>query len=151
MLNWRRKPNRKAGQGDQTTSGQLASSQATPNDQSASSRSQSPLDLAADRSHLGGRMPNGLLSQPYQQESMAHAQLSPESGLHLAAEDDIDFDEEWYLAQNADVARAVAEGRGKSGLEHYLRRGRFEGRQPLPPYGWKRPEKRELGTADEAP
>ena len=45
------------------------------------------------------------------------------------------FDERWYLAQNADVARAVAQGRCTA-LEHYVSRGRDEGRLPMAPDGW---------------
>lgn len=52
---------------------------------------------------------------------------APESGEHL------EFDEEWYLGRYPDVAKAVEEGRGKSGLEHYLVHGRREGRLPVPP------------------
>jgi hypothetical protein len=44
----------------------------------------------------------------------------------------LEFDEEWYLQQNPDVATAVHEGRGKSGLEHYLAYGRNEGRLAVP-------------------
>lgn len=47
----------------------------------------------------------------------------------------VEFNEEWYLDHNVDVAAAVAEGHCTA-LEHYLRRGRIEGRQPLPPDGW---------------
>jgi hypothetical protein len=45
----------------------------------------------------------------------------------------LDFDEEWYLRRYPDVAKAVSEGRGKSGLQHYLVHGRREGRLPVPP------------------
>ncbi|MGK7904038.1 MAG: DUF4347 domain-containing protein [Hormoscilla sp.] len=40
------------------------------------------------------------------------------------------FDESFYLAQNPDVANAVATGVFASGLEHYLGFGQFEGRSP---------------------
>jgi FkbH-like protein len=50
----------------------------------------------------------------------------------------IDFDENWYLARNQDVAMDVRRGRLKSGLAHYLMHGRDEGRLPLPPPGQSR-------------
>jgi FkbH-like protein len=51
--------------------------------------------------------------------------------------DEFKFDEAWYLASNKDVALAVAQGRGASGLQHYLLYGKKEGRLPLPPEGWR--------------
>jgi hypothetical protein len=48
-------------------------------------------------------------------------------------EQSFEFDEEWYLQQNQDVALAVREGRCKSGLAHYTAHGRNEGRPPVPP------------------
>ncbi len=45
----------------------------------------------------------------------------------------LEFDEEWYLGRYPDVAAAVQEGRGQSGLQHYLAYGRREGRMPVPP------------------
>jgi glycosyltransferase involved in cell wall biosynthesis len=48
------------------------------------------------------------------------------------------WDEEQYLARHADVRTAVKEGVVRSGLEHFLRYGRFEGR-PIdvrPVRGW---------------
>lgn len=39
-----------------------------------------------------------------------------------------DFDEEGYLRLNPDIAAAVASGKRESGLEHWLRYGRAEGR-----------------------
>src|SRR5262245_797315 len=39
-----------------------------------------------------------------------------------------DFDEEWYLGANPDVAAAVSSNMFRSGREHYVRHGRFEGR-----------------------
>ncbi len=45
----------------------------------------------------------------------------------------LEFDEEWYLRRYPDIAKAVAEGHVKSGLEHYLSHGRREGRLPVPP------------------
>ncbi len=39
-----------------------------------------------------------------------------------------DFDEAWYMGQYRDVAEAVAKGRFESGLEHFIRHGRAEGR-----------------------
>jgi hypothetical protein len=44
----------------------------------------------------------------------------------------LEFNENWYLRQNPDVAAAVQAGRGNSGLEHYLARGRNEGRLAVP-------------------
>jgi hypothetical protein len=43
------------------------------------------------------------------------------------------FDEEWYLSKYGDIARALSDGRLKSGYAHYVGRGRAEGRLPLPP------------------
>ena len=40
------------------------------------------------------------------------------------------FDEQWYLRQYTDVASAVLAGKVKSGFEHYLSSGYFEGRLP---------------------
>ena len=37
-----------------------------------------------------------------------------------------EFDEDFYLETNADIASAVREGRLKSGLQHYLAHGRDE-------------------------
>ncbi len=47
---------------------------------------------------------------------------------------EIGFDEEWYLATNPDVARAVAAGGVDTGLTHYLTHGREEGRRPHPTF-----------------
>jgi FkbH-like protein len=47
----------------------------------------------------------------------------------------IDFDEDWYLRQNRDVAQAVNEGGFRSGLQHFLAHGLAEGRSPLPQNG----------------
>lgn len=44
----------------------------------------------------------------------------------------VEVDEEWYLAQNPDIAEAVREGRAKSARDHYIHDGYFEGRQPFP-------------------
>ncbi|HEV2301189.1 MAG TPA: HAD-IIIC family phosphatase [Stellaceae bacterium] len=60
------------------------------------------------------------------------------AGEHPETEAATEFDEEWYLYSNKDVARAVEEGRGRSGLQHYLSHGRREGRSPLPPPDWDR-------------
>jgi len=43
---------------------------------------------------------------------------------------DFDFDEAWYLQNYPDVAKGVREGNCSSGLDHYLRHGRSEGRKP---------------------
>ncbi|MBA3922835.1 MAG: Ig-like domain repeat protein [Nostocaceae cyanobacterium] len=43
---------------------------------------------------------------------------------------DLLFDEKYYLANNADVAAAVAKGQVKSGLDHFLKYGEAEGRDP---------------------
>jgi|GEM_PF-2905292 len=40
------------------------------------------------------------------------------------------FDNSYYLAHNLDVATAVAKGQFKSGLDHFLQFGQFEGRDP---------------------
>jgi hypothetical protein len=44
----------------------------------------------------------------------------------------VDVDEEWYLARNPDVAEAVRGGMFKSGRDHFVRSGYFEGLQPFP-------------------
>lgn len=44
----------------------------------------------------------------------------------------VDVDEEWYLQRNPDIAEAVREGRTRSGREHFVNNGYFEGRQPFP-------------------
>jgi hypothetical protein len=44
----------------------------------------------------------------------------------------MDFDEGWYLARYPDIADAVKAGTFKSGKEHFLSNGYFEGRQPFP-------------------
>jgi hypothetical protein len=43
------------------------------------------------------------------------------------------FDENYYLAENPDVAEAVARGVYKSGVEHYLDYGQYEGRVAVDP------------------
>jgi phytanoyl-CoA hydroxylase len=48
--------------------------------------------------------------------------------MNLAADLESLFDEQAYLAQYQDVARAVEAGTLRSGLTHFLRRGQFEGR-----------------------
>jgi hypothetical protein len=50
-----------------------------------------------------------------------------------AEQEDIDFDEEWYLHRYPDVALALQKQPGSSGLAHYLLYGRQEGRLPVPP------------------
>nr|WP_279308104.1 calcium-binding protein [Niveispirillum sp. BGYR6] len=42
----------------------------------------------------------------------------------------VQVDEVWYLAQNPDVAKAVAQGVLESGAQHFQLRGQLEGRQP---------------------
>jgi Ca2+-binding RTX toxin-like protein len=42
------------------------------------------------------------------------------------------IDEEWYLANNPDVAQAVEQGVLESGAQHFQLRGQLEGRQPNP-------------------
>ena len=44
----------------------------------------------------------------------------------------VDVDEDWYLMRNPDIAEAVREGRAKSGRDHFINNGYFEGRQPFP-------------------
>jgi FkbH-like protein len=73
-------------------------------------------------------------SLPPQPEEAAQPDSSGEDR-NLTMEQQLDFDEKWYLDHNKDVAAAVAEGRCTA-LEHYLLRGRVEGRQPLPPDSW---------------
>ncbi|WP_134682446.1 hypothetical protein [Paracoccus ravus] len=42
----------------------------------------------------------------------------------------VEFDEEWYRKQYPDVDEAVREGLVKSGREHFINSGYFEGRLP---------------------
>jgi hypothetical protein len=42
------------------------------------------------------------------------------------------FDDHYYLAQNPDVAAAVAAGTFATGYDHYIKYGQFEGRSPSP-------------------
>jgi hypothetical protein len=44
----------------------------------------------------------------------------------------IDVDEDWYLAQNPDIAQAIAAGTTKSAKQHFVEHGYFEGRLPFP-------------------
>lgn len=43
------------------------------------------------------------------------------------------FSENWYLYRYSDVKQAVAKGTFKSGYEHYIKYGKNEKRQPVPP------------------
>jgi len=67
------------------------------------------------------------------QSVCAEATSPPSAVTQAEGGQSLEFDEDWYLQQNPDVALAIREGRGKSGLEHYLAHGRKEGRQPLRP------------------
>ena len=44
----------------------------------------------------------------------------------------VKVDESWYLERNPDIAEAVRDGRTKSGRDHFINNGYFEGRQPFP-------------------
>jgi hypothetical protein len=43
-----------------------------------------------------------------------------------------DVNEDWYLRQYPDVAKAISEGGAKSGKQHYVDNGYFENRLPFP-------------------
>ncbi|MGE0417820.1 MAG: hypothetical protein AB7O80_13530 [Acetobacteraceae bacterium] len=43
----------------------------------------------------------------------------------------VHVDEEWYLERNPDIARGVRDGIVKSGKEHFINNGYFEGRMPF--------------------
>jgi hypothetical protein len=43
-----------------------------------------------------------------------------------------DVDEEWYLRQYPDVAKAISDGGAKSAKQHYVDNGYFENRLPFP-------------------
>ena len=43
----------------------------------------------------------------------------------------IDVDEDWYLAQNPDIAEAIRSGTTKSAKRHFVEYGYFEGRLPF--------------------
>jgi hypothetical protein len=45
-----------------------------------------------------------------------------------------DFDEDWYLNQNADLAAAIPSDAFASGWHHFVTIGYFEGRSPIEPY-----------------
>jgi hypothetical protein len=47
-----------------------------------------------------------------------------------SSQDEVDFDEDWYLRTNPDVAEAVRTSVIGSGRQHYLAHGRAEGRKP---------------------
>lgn len=55
-----------------------------------------------------------------------HDRQQQQSGLVLWTTDDRS-----YLSQNPDVAAAVAQGKFKSGFDHFLDFGRFEGRSGI--------------------
>lgn len=57
-----------------------------------------------------------------------HEGRLPSAGYNGAA--DGEFDEAWYTSFYRDVGAAVARGEMTSGLEHYIRYGRDEGRSP---------------------
>ena len=42
----------------------------------------------------------------------------------------LEVDEAWYLARNPDVAQGIRDGVLRSGREHFIDHGYFEGRQP---------------------
>src|ERR1017187_9861385 len=52
------------------------------------------------------------------------------SGIAEFADRDFEFDEAWYLQAYPDVAEAVRDGVVPSGLTHYVKYGRDEGRLP---------------------
>ncbi len=52
----------------------------------------------------------------------------------IPADDVSSFDEAWYLENNPDVAKAVADGRFASAYQHWTMDGRAEGRIPPPGY-----------------
>jgi hypothetical protein len=43
----------------------------------------------------------------------------------------IDVDEDWYLAQNPDIAEAIVAGTTESAKRHFVEHGYFEGRLPF--------------------
>lgn len=49
-------------------------------------------------------------------------------GMHVGYSPNAVFDEEFYLSNNPEVAKAVQAGEFLSGFEHYIRYGRLEGR-----------------------
>ncbi len=42
----------------------------------------------------------------------------------------VEFDEAWYLEKNPDVKEAISKGSVKSGFDHFVHNGYFEGRLP---------------------
>ncbi len=65
----------------------------------------------------------------------------------------VDVDEEWYLARNPDIAEAARAGLFKSGRDHFINNGYFEGRQPFPivvDSDWYATRYPEIGDAIEA-
>jgi hypothetical protein len=43
----------------------------------------------------------------------------------------VDVDEAWYLEHNPDVAEAIEQGAYRSGKQHFVEEGYFEGRTPF--------------------
>jgi tetratricopeptide (TPR) repeat protein len=51
----------------------------------------------------------------------------------MSEDDEPDFDEAWYVANNPDIAAAIADGRLARAIDHYREHGRSESRLPRPP------------------
>ncbi len=87
----------------------------------------SPLDLSADRDSI---------RQQVEINNQLIERDAAESGLEVASPptslvpDPLDFDEDFYLQSNPDVAAAVASGAIASGRDHFEMYGEAEGRNP---------------------
>lgn len=51
---------------------------------------------------------------------------------NIKVDDDMYFNEKWYLERYTDVAKAVKDKKFKNGKEHYLKHGKGEGRETVP-------------------
>jgi MoaA/NifB/PqqE/SkfB family radical SAM enzyme len=63
---------------------------------------------------------------PFQRRDAAFPE--PTARIHVKEAFARNFDEAWYVREYPDVREAVAKGRFASGLEHFIRHGRAEGR-----------------------
>ena len=75
---------------------------------------------------------NGIVTSSVRGElhvSLSHDAFLRIIKMYLAT---VDVDEDWYLRQNQDIAKVVADGQLTSGRRHFIDDGYFEGRLPFP-------------------
>lgn len=153
MSMWIFKRNTWRGTGDQTPTGQVAlpgqdaRSSVDLTDPPLNRNMPASVDVLADSSDLQRDDASSHVAHPQSRENL-HP-VPPGSDRNPIGGDQVEFNDEWYLEQNADVAAAVAEGRGTA-LEHYLLYGRIEGRLPLPPDDWVKNADRSPGVPQSA-